>query len=190
MGESYHGERSLCPQLTQFILERVILGKNGVGIPTSASSNKPVHIGVPAVHKATEMIFFKITFWQKRNKNIPHGDVLQSFPLDIQVCFPLPLSTGILYQNPWTIPVKKREISCNELRLPLWTAVLPLTNLLACKVTHCPLSQRFFICERGIAFPPYWAVVSGTAPSTVPCSWQGLGTSQAFISAILFQSIV
>lgn len=110
MAESYHGERSSCPQLTQFILERVILGKNGVGIPTSASSNKPVHVGVPVVHKATEMIFFKITFWQKRNKNIPHGDVLQSFLLDIKACFSLPLSTGMLYQNPWSIPVKKREI--------------------------------------------------------------------------------
>lgn len=109
MAESYHGKRSSCPQLTQFILECVILGKNGVGIPTSASSNKPVHVGVPAVHKATEMIFFKITFWQKRNKNIPHGDVLQSFLLDIKVCFSLPLSTG-MYQDPWSIPVKKREI--------------------------------------------------------------------------------
>lgn len=117
MAESYR-ERSPCPQLTLFIFESVILGKNGVGIPTSASSNKPVHIGVPAVHKATEMIFFKITFWQKRNKNILHGDVLQSFLSDIYVCFSLPLSTGILYQNPWTIPVKKREKSCNEMRLP------------------------------------------------------------------------
>lgn len=79
MAESYHGERSSCPLLTQFILERVILGKNGVGIPTSASSHKPVHVGVPAVCKATEMIFFKVTFWRKRNENMPQGDVLQSF---------------------------------------------------------------------------------------------------------------
>lgn len=65
-----------CPQLTHFILEGVVLREDGVGILNSSSSNKPIHIGIPAVHKATEMIFFKVTFWQKRNENIPHGDVV------------------------------------------------------------------------------------------------------------------
>lgn len=56
---------TIFPQLTHFIPEGVILRENGVGISSSSSSDKPVHIGVPAVHKATEMIFFKVTFWQK-----------------------------------------------------------------------------------------------------------------------------
>lgn len=67
---------TIFPQLTHFIPEGVILRENGVGISSSSSSDKPVHIGVPAVHKATEMIFFKVTFWQKRDKNTSHGNIV------------------------------------------------------------------------------------------------------------------
>lgn len=115
---------SICPQLTQFTPEGVVLRKNGVGVPHIASSNKPVHVGVPAVHKATEMIFFKVTFWQERNKNRLHVDVVMpgytqaycSLLLDTQICFSLPLTTGIFVPGPLD-NVGQEERSCNEQRL-------------------------------------------------------------------------
>lgn len=64
------------PQLTQFALERVVLQENGRGVPKASSADKPVHVGVPAVHKATEMIFFKVTFWQRRNEDALCGDTV------------------------------------------------------------------------------------------------------------------
>ena len=47
-----------------------------MGAPNISSSNKPVHVGVPVVHKATEMVCLKVTFWQKRNKNRLDGDAV------------------------------------------------------------------------------------------------------------------
>lgn len=53
--------------------EGVILWEDGVGVLRGSFSHEPVHIGIPAVHKATEMVFFKVTFWRKRRKQTFHG---------------------------------------------------------------------------------------------------------------------
>lgn len=116
---SYPGKR--CPQLTQFSLEGVILWEDRVGAPNISSSNKPVHVGVPVVHKATEMVCFKVTFWQKRNKNRLDGDVVT--PAAAQTPCSVLLLRYVshslrplrpLYQEPWLDKVGQEERSCNE----------------------------------------------------------------------------
>lgn len=44
-----------------------------MGVLRSSSSNEPVHIGIPAVHKAAEMVFFKVTVWRKTHRETFHG---------------------------------------------------------------------------------------------------------------------
>lgn len=58
--------------LTQFIVECVVFGEDRLGIANVSSSNKPIHIGVPAVHKATKMIFFKVTFCNCKHQLSAH----------------------------------------------------------------------------------------------------------------------
>lgn len=58
--------------LTQFIVKCVVFGKDRLGIANVSSSNKPIHVGVPAVHKATKMIFFKVTFCNCKHQLSAH----------------------------------------------------------------------------------------------------------------------
>lgn len=71
-GSPWEGD-CICDRLTLLAPERVVLWEDRVGVLHSSSSNKPVHVGIPAVHKATEMVFFKVTFWRKKHRHACHG---------------------------------------------------------------------------------------------------------------------
>lgn len=147
---SYPGKRR--PQLTQFTLEGVVLRESRLGIPHVSSSNKPVYVGVPVVHKATEMVFFKVTFWQKRNKNGLDGDVVMPAAAQAHCSLLLLryvshrlLPLGPLYHEPWTKSIKRRDSVMNRdynSSLLLW-----IVAHVACSVTSPSL--HFFLCKMG-----------------------------------------
>ena len=90
-------------------------------MPSISSSNKPVHVGVPVVHKATEMVFFKVTFWQKRKKNRLDGDVVVPAAAQTQCSLLLLryvshslLPPGPLYHEHWTKSIKRRDPVMNR----------------------------------------------------------------------------
>ena len=133
-----------------------------MGAPNISSSNKPVHVGVPVVHKATEMVCLKVTFWQKRNKNRLDGDAVM--PAAAQTPCSVLLLRYVshslrplrpLYQEPWTKSVKRRDPVMsrdNNSTLLLWTVAH-----VACRVTSP--SCHLLPMENGGTRPPRRAVV-------------------------------
>lgn len=76
--------------LTQFTVKCVVFGQDRLRIANVPSTNKPVDIGVPAVHKATKMIFFKVTFCNCRHHQLSAHISLQKLEEKLL------LSTGIV----------------------------------------------------------------------------------------------
>lgn len=51
---------------TSFIVHGVVIWQAGLGVTRKASTHVPIHIGVPLVTVATQMVFLKVTFFGKK----------------------------------------------------------------------------------------------------------------------------
>lgn len=139
----------------------MILRENGRGVPNVSSSDKPVHVGVPAVHKATQVVFFEVTFWQKRKKERhtlwrhSHSEVCISMltaGFALREGFSFPLTVGS------SAPGSLDNTGSCDSSLRLWIMACPLASHVAYSMTF--LSLCFFICETRGSLPPHRAVVN------------------------------